>query len=89
DFVNPPPAVGNQPVHQFEKLKTSNGSLQLLTATDCVKDRLASYFHWNDLQSLEQAILVAKQHDIDMANINQWSKDEGYAEKFEEFKKKI
>lgn len=30
----------------------------MLTATDSVKDRLASFYHWNDHQSLEQAILI-------------------------------
>jgi len=89
DFVNPPIAVGNQPVSQFEKLKTSSGSLQLLTTTDCIKDRLASYFHWNDLQSLEQALLVAKQHDIDIVSIRKWSENEGYANKFQVFQKKL
>lgn len=85
DFVNPPIAVGNQPIHHFEKITTENGILQLLTPTDCVKDRLAAYFHWNDLQSLEQAILVAKSHPINAIEIQRWAEDEGHSNKFEEF----
>lgn len=46
DFVNPPIAVGSQAIQSFKTMKTPFGSLQLLTPTDCVKDRLASYFHW-------------------------------------------
>ena len=69
DFVNPPIAVGNQPIHKFEELKTSNGSLRLLNPTDCVKDRLSAYFYWNDFQSLEQAVLVAKHHPIDISKV--------------------
>ena len=30
-----------------------------MTPTDSVKDRLAAYYHWNDQQALEQAIMVA------------------------------
>lgn len=60
DFVNPPIAIGNESVRKFEIVKTTSGSLKLLTPTDCVKDRLSSYFHWNDRQGLEQAVLVAK-----------------------------
>lgn len=44
DFVNPPIAIGNEMIHHFKTLKTSIGSLQLLTPTDCVKDRLSSFF---------------------------------------------
>jgi hypothetical protein len=51
--VNPPIAIGNQAIHIFNEIKTKKGTLQLLTATDCVKDRLAAYFHWDDLQSKE------------------------------------
>ena len=36
--------------------KYSTGTLRLLTATDCIKDRLAAYYHWRDEQGLEQAI---------------------------------
>ena len=89
DFVNPPIAVGNQPIRKFEKLETAVGSLQLLTPTDCVKDRLAAYFHWNDIQSLEQAVLVAERHTINLNEIKHWSKDEGYLGKFDEFVRKL
>src|SRR3989344_5326076 len=41
DFVNPPISVGQEAVHEFSTLSTSTGSLQLLSPTDCVKDRLA------------------------------------------------
>ena len=30
--------------------------LGLLSPTDCVKDRLAAFYHWKDQQSLEPAI---------------------------------
>ena len=45
DFVNPPISVGNETIQYFKTMKTSFGSLQLLTPTDCVKDRLVSFFH--------------------------------------------
>lgn len=85
DFVNPPVAIGNEAIHHFKTLKTSLGSLQLLTPTDCVKDRLASFFHWNDQQALEQAVLVAKKHKINQADLKRWAKAEGHPEKLKEF----
>src|SRR5271155_4947133 len=35
DFVNPPISVGHESVHHFNTLKTSVGSLKLLSPTDC------------------------------------------------------
>ena len=60
--------------------------LKLLTPTDSVKDRLAAYYHWNDQQSLEQALLVCKEQKVDFKNIREWSNKEGMIDKFIEFK---
>ena len=89
DFVNPPITVGHEAVRQFKTLKTSMGSLQLLTPNDCVKDRLAAFFHWNDMQAFDQAILVAKAHQIDVKNLKQWAKTEGYFEKLNQFLERL
>lgn len=85
DFVNPPITVGRESVHQFKKLRTASGSLVLLFPTDCVKDRLSAFFHWNDRQSLDQAILVAKSHCIDKKDLKKWARAEGFSEKLNQF----
>lgn len=77
DFVNPPITVGNEAVRKFDTFKTECGVLQLLSPTDCVKDRLASFFHWDDKQALDQAILVAKEHPIDLKNLKNWARAKG------------
>lgn len=87
DFVNPPIAIGNEAVTEFKTMKTSFGSLQLLTPTDCVKDRLAAFFHWNDAQSLEQALLVAESQKMDLKDLKQWAKAEGHEDKLKRFLK--
>lgn len=89
DFVNPPVAVGHESVRHFETLKTPTGSLQLLTPTDCVKDRLCAFFYWNDEQAFEQAILVAKAHPINLSNLKRWAIVEGHQEKLGRFLKKL
>jgi hypothetical protein len=85
DFVNPPITVGSEAVQEFQTLSTGFGVLNLLSPTDCVKDRLASFFHWNDEQALDQAILVAKNHPINIKNIKNWAKTEGHTQKFDQF----
>ena len=86
-FVEFPPgplAVGEEPVKKVDEHKLSTGILRIISPTDCVKDRLAGYYHWNDLQCLEQASLVAEAIDIDLKEIERWSKVEG---KLGEFKR--
>lgn len=89
DFVNPPISVGQEAIHKFSILQTSTGSLRLLSPTDCVKDRLASFFHWNDLQALEQSLMVAENHPVDLKDLKRWAKAEGFEKKFDEFLHKI
>jgi len=91
EFVAPPVAIGEEPVHSFHDLKTKLGTIRMLTATDSLKDRLASYFHWNDLQSLDQALAIWSKtsEKIDLDQVRDWSQKEGHLEKFELFLKEI
>ncbi len=89
EFIQPPLAVGREPVKKVVTLKTKQGSFRILSVTDCVKDRLAAYYHWNDQQSLEQALLVTRRHKIDLKEIKRWSKVEGHLNKYNEFVRQI
>jgi hypothetical protein len=89
EFVAPPPAVGNEPLKGKKELKTKVGTLVLMTPTDSVKDRLAAYYHWNDPQSLEQALMVAKSQKIDLREIKRWSEQEGHSEKHRKFLERL
>lgn len=85
EFVAPPVAIGNEPIKENIKMKTRLGIVVMLTPTDSVKDRLAAYYHWNDPQALEQALLVAKAQKIKMQEVKRWSEKEGHAENYREF----
>jgi len=89
EFVTPPAAIGNEPIKDSSKLKTRLGTVALLTATDSVKDRLAAFYHWNDPQALEQAIMVARAQTINQSEVKRWSVKEGHAEKYREFLKRL
>jgi hypothetical protein len=82
EFPPGPLAVGDEPVKKVVQREFSTGQLQLLSPTDCVKDRLAGYYPWGDRQCLEQALLVAESNDIDLAEIERWSRHEGKADEF-------
>jgi len=52
-------------------------------------EELAAYYHWDDPQSLEQAVWVAQQNDFDFESIALWSEKENAVDKFNIFKEKI
>jgi hypothetical protein len=89
EFVAPPLSIGSERVKQEEKIKTRFGSITLLTPTDSVKDRLAAYYHWNDPQALEQAVMISKAQKVDLKDIKRWSVAEGHEEKYETFLKML
>lgn len=86
EFPAGPLAVGDEPVVGISERQTATGKLRLLSPTDCVKDRLAAFFHWKDRQALEQALLVARAQDVNLAEIGRWSKAEGEMKKFASFR---
>jgi len=89
DFVAPPVSIGEKPVSEFNYIKTRFGTICMLTPTDCVKDRMAAYFFWNDLQSLEQAVMVAKRNEINISEIKKWAQKQGEQEKYRIFLKRF
>jgi hypothetical protein len=47
-------------------------TIKILSPTDCVKDRLATYIYFKDREGLEQAVMVAKKHDIKLSHVKKW-----------------
>ena len=74
EFPRGPLAIDNQSVTSISKIKYSTGTLKVISPTDCVKDRLAAYFFWNDQESLSQAILVARNQRVNMSELRRWSR---------------
>lgn len=60
-----------------------------LSATDSCRDRLAAFYHWDDRQSLEAAVEIARRHEVELARIRAWSAGEEAADKFREFERRI
>ena len=77
EFPPGPLGVGGEPVKQIDELQTETGVLRIISATDCVKDRLTWYYHDGDVECLRQAVLVASHKKIEFKEIERWSKAEG------------
>ncbi len=89
EFPGNAATVGDEPISEFSEIRTQLGILKLLTPTHCVMDRLSAFYHWNDQQSLEQALGVAKAKRVNLKQIRAWSGREGMAEKFKIFEKRL
>lgn len=77
-----PILIGDYPVDDFGLIKTSKGNFKALTPTDCVKQRLSSFYRFCDEGALEEAARVARRQRIDMEAVKRWSEWEWSGDKF-------
>lgn len=76
-------------LRRLTEMPLETGTLRLLSPTDCVKDRLAAFYHWNDRQCLQQAVWVAQERKVDWKEVERWSMQEGEQDKFNVFHSKF
>ena len=85
-FVEFPPgplSFGEEHTIDIAEMETETGLLRIISPTDCVKDRLAWFYHSGDRQCLSQAIMVSKDRTIDLEDIRNWSEGGGKLGEFE------
>ena len=56
-------------IETWETLHEGDWVLNVISATDRVRDRLAAAIQWRDMASVRQAAAVARCHPIDVAKI--------------------
>jgi hypothetical protein len=81
DFPKGPLAVGGDYVKRVASRYRGSVELRILTPTDCVKDRLAHFYYWNDATALEAAIAVARSNrsDVDVDELARWTDQKSQA----------
>lgn len=91
EFPPGPIAIGNEvPIVPEGELKVGKVKIQLLSPTQSVMDRLAWFYHANDRQCLDQALMIVRaQKKIDLKRVEKWSEKEGELEKFKLFLKRL
>jgi hypothetical protein len=78
DFPKGPLAIGREYVRDTAVLSRGDLSLRILTPTDCVKDRLAHFFYWDDDTAFNAAVGVAtsQRANIDVTELARWTHSE-------------
>lgn len=79
EFPAAPLEFGSRVVQHDDipKMDTPWGPLRIITPTLCVMDRLAAYWHWNDRQSWDQAVMVVIHSDVDVDDLLAYAEEEG------------
>jgi hypothetical protein len=89
EFPDGPLSVGEEPVKEISEFKLATGTLRIVSATDCVKDRLCAFYFWNDQQGLAQAVFVTQSQTVDLKEIKRWSKAEGKEQEYKIFQQRL
>ncbi len=93
DFPRGPLAVGGDYVRETVEIESGGRRLRILSRTDCVRDRLAHYYHWEDFTALNAAVAVAASDPatVDRRSLIDWTERESpaFLEKFAEFERRL
>jgi hypothetical protein len=89
EFPRGPLAIGDDVQIVPVGLKIGRRKTLALSPTDSCRDRLAAFYHWSDRQSLQVAVEVAMSRRVDMKKIQDWSRNEGFADRFKEFQREL
>ena len=86
EFPPGPLAIGDELITEYDTVRREDQTLYLISRTDCTRDRLASFYFFNDRSALAAAIAVASTGKVDLTKIEQWSIKEGQSYRFAEFR---
>lgn len=87
DFVSGPLGIGDDLDIKPAQRKINGRVIKILSPTDCIRDRLASYIHFGNRSALDQALLVAQNQNFKLGKIKEWCESEEGINEFEEFQK--
>lgn len=89
EFPTGPLAVGSERITDIIEIEVSDWILRIISPTECVKDRLAAYYFWSDLECLNQAIMVSKSNIINFNEVKRWSEVENCLDLYNQFISKL
>lgn len=68
-----------------DEMDVEGTKIKILSPTDCVKDRLASYIYFKARECFDQAVMVARKHPIKFEEVRRWCKRENRKDIYEDF----
>ncbi|OFZ21707.1 MAG: hypothetical protein A2X94_15555 [Bdellovibrionales bacterium GWB1_55_8] len=89
EFPAGPISIGDDYKIQPKEVEVEGSKIKIFTPTDCVRDRLASYIHFDARECLDQAVLVATRQPVDLAKVKEWCRQEGGMDAYKKFEEKL
>lgn len=89
EFSSFPVSIGNDISIVPDEVENDGVKIKIYSPTDSVRDRLASFIHFQSMDCLDQAIMIAKKHPVNLKKIESWCKKEGGEKHFKEFIRKL
>jgi Nucleotidyl transferase of unknown function (DUF2204) len=77
EFPPGPLAIGRNLIKNTTVVQVANGAIPILYAIDVVKDRIAAFIHWQDKQSLVQAMSIMLKHGLKPEELKIFCESEG------------
>lgn len=87
DFSSPPVDIGHGNDPEINEEVFEGQRIQILNPTECIKDRLNKYVHFNDQSAMQAALAVADKTPFDLQKVQKFCKENNFAEAFEEFRR--
>lgn len=85
EFVSGPLGIGDDLKIKPDEVLVQKRKIKILSPTDCIRDRMASYIYFKARECLDQAALVAQAHPYNLKKVREWCRKEGAEEQFEDF----
>lgn len=86
EFPSGPLSIGNRISIKAEGIKKIDGvTIHMLSPTQSVMDRLAAWYYWHDRRALLQAIDIAADNEVNLHEVEKWSKEEGKGDLYQQF----
>lgn len=89
EFPAGPLSIGDDLDIRPVALLVGDSTALVLSPTDSCRDRLCAFYFWDDRQSLELAVAIARRHAVDLEAIRKWSRTEGAIQKYDEFRREV
>lgn len=89
EFPNGPLSLGEEMDIKPKMFKEEGAIFFILSPTDSIKDRLASYIYYKSEEGLEQAVLVAKAQPFKKSEVKKWCENEKSLWAYHDFIKKL
>lgn len=89
EFMFGPAGIGDDVNIQLDIRLVKGQKLYIYSPTDCIRDRLASYIHFDARECLDQAALVGARFPFNHKKVKDWCASEGDPKVYESLMKTI